>query len=70
MPWMIVTLRYFGTLPYKPELKLKVIMYGADHCNRAEGYRFIVNESNTCCWRNDRASLLPCKSSKNSFTGP
>ena len=58
MPWMIVILRYFGTLPYDTKLKLKVILYVAEQDNSAEGYKFIVNESSTCCWRNDRASLL------------
>jgi hypothetical protein len=57
-------------LPYDTELKLKVILYAAEHGNRAEGYKFIVNESNTCYWRNDRASLLSCKKSKKSFTEP
>jgi len=55
---MIVILRYFGTLPYDTKLKLKVILYVAEQDNSAEGYKFIVNESSTCCWRNDRASLL------------
>ena len=58
MPWIIVILRYFGALPYDAELKLEVILYAEEHGNRTEGYRFIVNESNAYCWRNDRASLL------------